>query len=163
MSKRYGRNQRRAHRAKIVELEATRQADEALLRHAAARLQKAESAIDFARSVLCDSVALPPEHRGAHPHGNGDFRVATRLPFSDGSPIGELRYHHLHELVARVEGDWRKMGIHCRVDLADGHAAYFIDSIALRSMPEHALVETLAREIAPLLAQHLTNYFRRSE
>lgn len=123
------------------------------------------NAVDEARYILGDSVALPPQ---AVPirlqQGQQSFAIAPREPMGDflwatlHEPV-HVKLESMHALVLETEKRQTDMGLHVRVQLANGDWAYAISETAMRRMPIdalHALLESdLSRQVAALIAKHI--------
>lgn len=167
MSKRYGRNQKRRARERIAQLEAARASDQGLLAHVRRELEDAEQAIDHARKVLGNDVALPPIERGYHPNPlGGDFRVAEQMrSFScsyENAPVFlEDKIIQMRQLLSRIEFRDYPRAVHFYVRLDDGNVAYAIDERAFMQMGREELEATLLGPISRELARHLARHLSK--
>lgn len=166
MAQRYGRNQRRRARARIAELEHSRAMDGAQLRKVSEEKRLLMNAVDEARYILGDSVALPPQAAQIRlQQGQRSFAIAPRKPMGDflwaarHEPV-HVKLESMHALVLETEKRQIDMGLHVRVQLADGDWAYAISETAMRRMPIDALQALLEREMSRQVAALIAKSIR---
>ena len=176
MSRRYGRNQKRAHRARIAELEArvsslegqVRERD-GLLAWKQERLNEAARALDGAVSILGEHhPAFPASELGMTLDRDQDmFRMPHRgfiRPF-DAFMDFESMTIMLHELdvltVDKVREEFHNQ-THWRVRYRDGRWGYAIDDKVVRKLPPDVIRQNMVVELAHLIANSLTEGYRRA-
>lgn len=175
MSKRYGRNQKRAARETIDRLSKECGALQGLLnaeRTRTARMLQEQDAlsgvIDYARKVLGNHVALPPVVRGNHPlREGGDFNALVQpkmrgFDISAGDSV-MLRVQRMYQLLTGVElddGDFNPAAVHFMVHLSDGHLAYVVSQSAIDMMDRNDLARALTPRIAEALAERLADVLK---
>lgn len=161
MSKRYGRNQKRAARAEIAGLKESLARDRALMHQTVNDNRDLLEVMQRARAILGrHSVALPVQHMGGHPQPlGGDFDVHVHQPFSLGGKFEsmQVQIERMYELLVMVEeGSGFDYGaLHCTVELDSGKVAYAISRAAIQRMSPMELQQALAPRIALELAGHL--------
>lgn len=177
MSRRYGRNQKRAHRTRIAQLEraikfmegeaveafVAHNRDRALLREMSDKNSKLCDTLDVARSVLGeDHPAFPSrelEVFNAH-----DGRVCyTHLPsleapaYFDNMPVEEIatRWESVPVMTTKARLEEFRAAIHFEVSYDDLRWGYAVTRQAFTQMPKQHMVEKIARELALLIHQDL--------
>lgn len=183
MSKRYGRNQKRAAAAKIKALEErARKSHFSLMKTKVLatylsgqrdilerRVELLKSEIDHTRRELDQfCVALAPKTE-LHPiPGGGDFLLEprTRAEFQGFGKMEQPTHELIEKSMVKMRALTIKMAdgsmdrcLHIRVALADGQIQYAISQEAIAAMSEGQLTDVLQQEIAirlgAALAQHL--------
>lgn len=150
MSRRFGRNQKRAMRQ---ELEAWQQANamtEGLLRHVSNQRDRLHDDLDTVRSALGPNfIGLPVDEvalKLTELHPDDQFRMPV-------GPAGD-EIVSMHTMRVRdIDDDNPKACIHLRVTLAGVEAAYAMSEQALFGMkvPDSVLVGHIVRELAPFV------------
>jgi hypothetical protein len=162
MSRRFGRNQRRAASERVAELEQALQMDRALLAHVGERKRQLEQEISDAKrivghmSVLFDPVAI----RLDGPARSEIQLFSHSAVMEDAAPFfhAQSKTIPLDVMIAAVkkkDGGAFDSAVHCKVMFDDGCWGYAISEAALRLMPEDILVERIARELAMTIGQQL--------
>lgn len=176
MSRRYGRNQKRAHRARIAELEArvtglewqVKERD-GLLAYKQERLNEAARSLDAAVSILGDNhPAFPASELGMTLNSHQDtFRLPHRgfiQPF-DASMDFQSMTMMLHQLdvmtVDSLREDFHNQ-THWRVRYGDGRWGYAISPQTMRGLPERVIRQNMVEELAHLIARDLKGKSRRA-
>lgn len=174
MAQRFGRNQRRRARAQIADLQQAVQNQQRALEMKnalLARVSTEKSALNEtmreARYILGDSVALPAQESRDRPAaGATSYNVDPVRPMDFSEFLSataheslKLQIECMQLLVTRVEENQYRGGVHCRVQLAEGHWAYAISEQALSrltpGMLELRLLPELSRQFAQAIAQHM--------
>ena len=165
MSRRYGRNQKRAHRQRIAELEEAYTREQDLLAYLRNQLDGLRAEVEDAKRELgADFIAFHPQTMHDPGSWDGSFRMPrlTEPPCYPGSDLSRLSLSylvfHVLELNAvredsAVFSDW----LHINVALADGRVRYSLTESALAAISD----ERLVREVTRSLAQQLTVELRR--
>jgi hypothetical protein len=153
MSRRYGRNQKRAARARIAALE------QALSR--ALRSYAAETTVRRRLQQVLEDVtaALGPQYIGLPPtsipmvlHRDGFVNDRFLIPDHDGNVAT------MHMLSTSVQQDpiqAQRNCLHVNVKLADGRAGYAIAQSAILRTPAPLLARRIADQIAPFLLSEI--------
>lgn len=181
MANRFGRNQRRKMRAQVQEVTlkntelqgAINRTNEglyqqnALLQKHGDKIRRLEKEISDARKVVGHySVLFPPDTLEMNSKPQDRIRVHVP-PIMD---VNSLEYGENYEptsasfditelsiMLANVNFDPVKGGQHVIVTFGDGKWGYAMDSQAMKTMPTGYLVESIAKQLAMLIAQSLTN------
>lgn len=170
MSKRFGRNQRRRMRNELRNAQEGLVMSQSLLRRAATQRDDLARAMDEARYVLGDHIALPPRLQSRHPNPLGRDWDALRSPRlsmadfmgdADVQPIAQ-KIERMHILLQRSR-EFEDMGLHVRTTLDSGEVVYNISHSALYSVPKDYLEQLLVREISRQSAQLLADVLRKKE
>jgi len=165
MSRRYGRNQKRAHRQRIAELEKAYTREQHLLAYLRNQLDGLRAEVEDAKRELgADFIAFQPQTMHDPGIMDGSFRMAhlTDPPCYPGADLSKLSLtslvFHVLELNAVREGSAVFSDrLHINVALADGRVRYSITESALAAISD----ERLVREVTRSLAQQLTVELRR--
>ncbi len=173
MSRRYGRNQRRAHRERIealdqrnVALQAAMTMDRGLLASTTGKLRDAKDQIERVRRTLGPNTALLPPLTVAL---QGDARNRVMLEAFGGRPpslaydgsmssMGQCAQDvELPALLSRVGRDGGPHGraVHVKVRFADQQLGYAISEEAMRDLPLEILVGDIAQALAEQLGPAL--------
>lgn len=174
MSKRYGRNQRRRHRQELAETKALAdglrfkaQEGAAFARRYKADLDEAMHIIDRVRTLILDSVALPPEEKRTPFDGDHlvySVRPNIPLTYSLDTPISAvLRETRVNMRRLECEGipDSIRQQVHFMARLGNNKVAYAISDEAIMNMPEHLLVDLLINEMAREMVRVVRKIRRR--
>lgn len=183
MSRRYGRNQKRAHRARIAELEKEAEdyrliaanlakastMDRALLRKISDDNRTLRDTLEVARSVLGkDHPAFPPGEMEAFNARDGYLRYAHPPRMRDFMSVGDMTASELMDQWQRVEVmtahaklDECQRNIHFRVTYDGRKWGYAITRSAFEKMPKEAMVRRVAEELAMAIQQELSNNERK--
>ena len=170
MSRRYGRNQKRAARQALEEVrldlacqQAAHQMDRLLLKDLSCRLAEARDELDRARRIAGELSILFPATK-VTVHGLARDRIelyANRSPLLYGrpdrhiSPTEVLRTIPLPLLVQRIDADRLEQLVHARAYFNGGQWRYGITMDAVQAMSTRDLAELLARELGRTMAQDL--------
>lgn len=156
MTKRFGRNQKRAMRAQIASAEAL----------AAERLENAERSrmeakylrddLDEARDIAgAMSVLFPAQAIAVGGRRSSRITLSEEsAPHSIGS-ADVLRMHSLPVLLSSIHPDTIKSTLHVVVEFADGTWGYAITREALATLPRQFLVKKIAQSLANMIADDL--------
>lgn len=170
MARRYGRNQKRAHREQIKALHQVKECLTGSIQTAQEQVYQANQAIEHAISVLGEySIALPPRIIPARDNWEPGMPLKVADPFelndfsldSIQAMSPTIKVHTLHSLLSGVETkDWSD-AIHARISLYGHVVSYGINKAAIERLSTRALEETLRREIAPKLARGIAKAIKR--
>jgi hypothetical protein len=159
MSKRFGRNQRRAARERITTLEQALQMDRALLARVGERKRQLEQEINDAKRIVGRmSTLFEPEVRRLDGPARSLMRVFTHSAVTDD---GQAFSHNqaqtipLPVMLSMVDKDGLAGSIHCKVVFDDGQWGYAISEDAILATPEDILVERIALSLAKNIGQQL--------
>lgn len=159
MSRRFGRNQRRAARERVAELERALQMDRALLTHIGERKRELEQEISDAKRIVGRMSALfEPETKRLDGPARSPIHMFTHSAVMDN---GRAFFHNqsktvpLPVMLSMMSRDRLDMAVHCKVLFDDGQWGYAISEEAVLATPEDVLVERLARELAMTIGQQL--------
>ena len=159
MSRRFGRNQRRAASERVAELERALQMDRALLAHVGERKRQLEQEISDAKRIVGHmSVLFEPAVKRLDGPARSPMHMFTHSAVMDD---GRAFFHNqsktvpLPVMLSKVNKDGLDMAIHLKVLFDDGQWGYAISEEALLSTPEDVLVERLSRHLAMAIGQHL--------
>ena len=160
MSKRYGRNQRRAARQRIAELEYAMVLDRALLRDQSNEIGRLKSIIDDARMVAGNMSALLPATNmamGINPtdklyieHRNIDFEN-----------LGEASIHDffkripLNVLMAKVKQHVFDNSLHFSVHFSDGSWGYAISDVTIINTPKEILIARVCEQLSKIIVRDM--------
>jgi len=167
MSKRYGRNQKRAHREEIARLKTALLMEQGLREYFADKYYRANGQIKEMVSIItsvCEySVVLPPKiikGRGKMDY----YRLAapTRVPdivdIWRPLSVDSLQTIDLFALKVYLEKHYERFSIALHLEYsAGGHSAYMISEAALQRMSD----EDITRKITPEVAKALVKHFRK--
>lgn len=164
MSKRFGRNQKRAMREQIKASEASRAMDRGLIAEQGRKLRDAE---DYQRSVariVGENAIAAGKPSMMQMTAYGDFQIAPRgqprMPsYMHSHPVSmdAVRAETMRLLHIDVIRDITATQLHCRVMLKDKKAGYAISDLALMQMSKQELRHVIHREIADGLARLLVD------
>jgi|GEM_PF-6876113 hypothetical protein len=165
MSRRYGRNQKRAHRQRIVELEEAYTRERHLLAYLRNQLDGLRAEIEDAKRELgANFIAFRPQTVRDPGVQYGSFRMdyladPRRCLDVDLSKLSltSLVFHVLELNAVRERSAAAHDRLHINVALADGRVRYSITESALAAISD----ERLVRELTKSLAQQLTVELRR--
>jgi hypothetical protein len=159
MSRRFGRNQRRAARERVAELERALQMDRALLVHVGERKRQLEQEIGDAKRIVGRmSVLFEPEAKRLDGPARSPMHMFTHSAVVDD---GRAFFHNqsktvpLPVMLSMVNRDGLDMAVHCKVLFGDGQWGYAVSEEAVLATPEDVLVERIARELAMTIGQQL--------
>lgn len=170
MSKRYGRNQRRAHRERILQLEAdlakhieSDTMNGELLAHLSQQLTRLRDEIAVAKQYLapfCAALAPKILDRSSHHlkdvHYLPEFQPApVTFQQSDTEPYARFNRIPLPVLAAKVDTDLLTQHLHAYVVFADQIVRYSATNKAVRAMPRDHLIALFSENLATQLAQQL--------
>lgn len=148
MGKRYGRNQKRAARKVIAQMQAAYTREAELLKHAADRARELEWQIaNFAEALGVNYVGLPAREITLRVHdltADDSFRAV--------GPNGAFITMNLMRAEGRHD---ERSNIHFHVRLGPALVAYSISSRALMTMPPRYISRQLAGEMAPALLNEI--------
>jgi hypothetical protein len=169
MAKRFGRNQRRRMREQIVNAHDALRMSNGMLRAVSEKCDSIERAMDEARYVLQNSIALPPLLYSHHPDPLGrdwskpGSTSLREFMYTEGLQHVSVKTHHMHALLVEAQKTPPDGRLHVRTTLDSGCVAYNISSEALYSMPEDYLKEILHREISRQMAHELVNVLKSKQ
>lgn len=167
MSKRYGRNQRRRHRAEIASAQSmiaslvnSRAMDQGLLQNQSWKLSDLRDQLcDIAQEVGRQSALVGVE---TFLGGGYDGMRITPVPLSLTNPIAsspsayeKLTFEVLRLLNVEAVRDRMRGHLHFHVELAGKGVTYGISESAIRDLTPEFLERRLAPEIAKLLVRQL--------
>ncbi|MEF9946796.1 MAG: hypothetical protein RR800_00385 [Comamonas sp.] len=170
MSRRYGRNQKRAHREQIKALHQVKECLTGSIQKSQHELGQANAAIEHAIRVLGEySIALPPR---IIPAGDG-WRPGMPLQVADPFELNDfaldsindmsptVKFHVLHSLLASVHTEDWSDAIHAEISLYGQVVSYGIDKTGIDRLSTRALEDTLSGAIAPKLARAMAKAIKR--
>jgi hypothetical protein len=170
MSRRYGRNQRRAHRLHIAALQAEITSLKTAIGREQALVQGMHQKNAALKQQIEDAVQFLGEHHPALPPGpyrvdiypGSHLRIMpNNLPLetlaTTGATQHELTVFDLYTLA--VETDYNPIDgrLHCIVQFANGDSRYAITPEAIRAMPRDCLIQRVSKQ----LAIHLVDQIKR--
>lgn len=174
MSKRYGRNQKRAARQAIAELQKSSQMlnDALLMQQGISEHQRRkietmrESLDDVARELGPYFYGLAPVKRLIDEHQDR-FRLPAPIPFDalrfvDNDEISRLVSHAVYELSflkASIERDRITGSVHVDLETPSGKRCYALSASAWESMRKDE--KRLFRQLAPMIADELAKFIAR--
>lgn len=155
MAKRFGRNQKRAMRQQIADLE--RQVEKGRKTYATL-----EATVDYAARVLgSNSVALPPKHLGTCFDSGKIYNVprmreigAFEITSQTAVVSRALNSIELQVMRGDAEFDTYRQEIHGYVNVG-GKKAYACSKLATLSIPPEFIARELAGLLEPLISQEL--------
>lgn len=166
MSKRFGRNQKRAMREEISALQMARQMDAGLLRNMRSNMDRAEDALRRVEELLGPhTAALIPKHikTGVEPRGDGRFDFTAHRQYQAASywnsppqDMGVLgtKVTRMCSVLSRLkEAERPDFGVHFFASFNGAHAAYAASDEAIKSMRR----ADLAQHIGESIAAHIVN------
>lgn len=170
MSKRFGRNQKRAMRNKI-------QNQCKLLEHHIGFIDSLNVDLRHANEIINRTADILGEHFASLPVKTKEvkeiqdrYRYSVRIPSPSYVSHGEmairsfvdstLSYIETHE--ANMFVDELRHTIHMRYQSLSGCAAYGLSEKAWRSLSEDQLVNLIKEQIAPEMASHLVRQKKKS-
>ena len=161
MSKRFGRNQKRAMRAKMTELERAVELLKLEAEMVRSQLRNANAIIERTAQVLGDHfVTLPLKTQELTGIPNR-FRVSIFKPHLhryaeiNEAVLDALEYINMdtHQTFVRID-ELRGM-VHMRCRSIGGDVAYALSDQAYRKLSEAHLVDLISQQIAPEMAKQL--------
>lgn len=161
MSKRFGRNQKRAMRAKMIELERAVELLKLEAEMVRSQLRNANAIIERTAQVLGDHfVTLPLKTQELTGIPNR-FRVSIFKPHLhryaeiNEAVLDALEYINMdtHQTFVRID-ELRGM-VHMRCRSIGGDVAYALSDQAYRKLSEAHLVDLISQQIAPEMAKQL--------
>lgn len=162
MSKRFGRNQRRAARERIAALETKVAMDGVLLRHISDKKAQLEQEIVNAKRMVGRMSVLfePDAKRFDGPTRDQVQAFSQSAVMEDSAPFFHAKSEviPLDVMIAKVkkaDPAAFNSAIHCQVTFDDGRWHYAISESAMDAMPEDILVERIARDLAMTIGQDL--------
>lgn len=162
MSRRFGRNQRRAARQRVAELEQALQMDRALLARVGERKRQLEQEISNAKRMVGRmSVLFEPGATRLDGPARGKMQLFSHSAvMEDGRPFfhAQSKTIPLDVMIATLKskgGGAFDDAVHCEVMFDDGCWRYAISEAALYAMPEDILVERVTRELAMTIGKDL--------
>lgn len=180
MSRRYGRNQKRAHRQRIEQLERVKAEVMRQMQHQLREIHELRSTLDTAAEVMGPHwVGLPPKviealwmqiDEGRHP-ADAPRPFKFSLPTErEALSLGLERYQQsfveLEKTVFMEPMDvWLQEArecVHVRLDLGNGHFAYALSRTAIEQTPTRALACRIGREFTRSLERLLSRKRGRS-
>ena len=157
MSRRFGRNQRRAARERVAELERALQMDRALLAHVGERKRQLEQEISDAKRIVGHmSVLFEPGATRLDGPARGKMQVRTHSALMDFH--AQPKTIPLDVMIATLKsksGGALDDAVHCKVMFDDRCWRYAISEAALHAIPEDILVERVTRELAMTIGKDL--------
>jgi len=165
MSRRYGRNQKRAHRRRIAELEEAYIREQHLLAYLRNQLDELREEVEDAKRELgADFIGFQPQTMHDPGSPGGSFCMPHRADPQRylGTDLSKLSltslvFHVLELNAVRERPAAAYDRLHINVPLADGRVRYSITESALAAISD----ERLVRELTKSLAQQLTVELRR--
>ena len=168
MSKRFGRNQKRAFRTQVEELKTTIETlkqkmhmDQGLLSLVRSKLGRLEDEIAEAKRIIGErSVLFPPtvvELESMHSHIRLPTNQMPIYKYDLHSPI-EIRQTHVELPVMLTSIQEKFHEFHCVVDFGKGVWGYAISHESLRKMPP----DIAARRISEQLARAIVSDLRKA-
>jgi hypothetical protein len=166
MSRRYGRNQKRKHRAEISRLTSELAHSEALRSPLYRRyIDLQENLADIMRvikSVTEHSVALPPENIPFNGRLPRERRMAKRVPFDSLMLLGpkdairSADYVDVYALEYYLRENREKFQASIHFNFCNGgEAAYMISMEGFMHVPEEVIMQRFGPEIARDLIRYL--------
>ena len=161
MSKRFGRNQKRAMRAKMIELERAVELLKLEAEMVRSQLRNANAIIERTAQVLGDHfVTLPLKTQELTGIPNR-FKVSIFKPHLhryaeiNEAVLDALEYINMdtHQTFVRID-ELRGM-VHMRCRSIGGDVAYALSDQAYRKLSEAHLVDLISQQIAPEMAKQL--------
>lgn len=166
MSKRFGRNQKRAMREEISALQMARQMDAGLLRNMRSDMACAEGALRRVEELLGPhTAALPPKRikTDVEPQSDGSsyftaYRQYQTARYWDSPPqdmrVLGTRVTRMCSVLSRLkEADRPDFGVHFFASFNGANAAYAASDEAIKSMRR----ADLAQHISESIAHHIVN------
>jgi hypothetical protein len=161
MSKRFGRNQRRAARERVAKLEQALKMDRALLAHVGERKRQLEGEIANAKriagrmSVLFDpqTMSIPGQARAMVDAAQSAWFDPTRS--IEDFTTASLQRIPLDVLLTKVDPHKLRSAVHVKVQFSDHAVGYAATEEALHYMPEDVFIEHTSRSIAMELSRQL--------
>lgn len=171
MSKRFGRNQKRAMREKIKEVEYLNQVCSELLKSVRTERDDLREVVDRTKCVLGEHFISLPLKTLEVEEILDRFQVIPFQPHRIFSPsqsyeaqamvLESLHYLDMetHQSSLRVEE--LRGTMHMRYRSVSGEVAYSLSDHAWRNLSEAHLIDLLKKQIAPEMAQHLIRERKR--
>lgn len=161
MSKRFGRNQKRAMREQIKILERSVLCKNEKINELRTDLYASSVVIERTKQVLGDHFVTLPVQTTEVEDMLRRFKVSifspTEVSYSktNSAVLDALDYIELDTHQASVHADELRGMIHMHYRSISGEVAYSLSDNAWRKLSESHLVELLKQRIAPEMAQHL--------
>lgn len=168
MSKRFGRNQKRALKKEVQNWKHANEKNCSLAAHSYANCQRLQSQLDHITKVLgVNHIALPVKdsnYKITDPNFMGSYFVENKK-FSDFyaehlSPTFEFSRQEMYVLTTRVAETADKSAIHMRVRLANEEIAYSISREAIYMIPEKLLSQVLTQHIVSSISESLAKVLK---
>lgn len=169
MSKRFGRNQKRAFRAQIDQYAKSLEMDRALLSRQRSQIDSLNSALrDVARELGEHFYGLPVVRRSVE-QINHNYRIPAQIPgkaleFLQGDELCYLvssAAHHLSFMTSQIERDQITGSVHILLETPDGRQAYGLSMTAWESMKRDA--ERMRHQILPMIASDMARFIARGK
>ena len=159
MSKRFGRNQKRAMRAQIAGRDDIIALKDQSLDRIYKDLKQANEVMERTAQVLGDHFATLPVQTVEVKEMLDRFRVSifqpNRCSYVNEAVLSALHYIEMEPYQAGVRADELRGTIHMRYESLSGEVGYALSDHAWRQLSEDHLVELLKQQIAPRMATML--------
>lgn len=166
MSRRFGRNQRRAARQALADSQHQLDVTRTSLSDAGARLQKIQREMNDARRIAGEmSILFPASVMGIPGPKRDHIQVRTFNPLDRLDPMDRhnriaARGQSLPVMLSRIDTSALRDAVHVRVRFGDRVVGYAISHDAIESTPKDILTDRLATELAHGMADQLHSTIR---
>lgn len=169
MSKRFGRNQKRALLKQISQYATSIEMDRALLSRQRQQIHSLNDTIKTVANELGDHFfALPPVRRAVdgifHNYRLPKETPAAALRFLEGDELCHLVSHAVHELslvTASVARDKITGSVHIMLETPDGRKAYAVSMSAWESIRRDK--RRMAQQFLPMIADEMAHFIASGE
>lgn len=169
MSKRFGRNQKRALRAKVDQFAEAHEMDRALLSRQRQQIDTLNAAIKTVAIELGDHFfALPPVQRAVDRIFD-TYRLPKQIPaaalrFLEGEELCHLVEHAVYELsmvTASAARDKITGSVHIMLKTPDGRTGYAVSMSAWESIRRDK--RRMAQQFLPMIADEMAHFIATGE
>jgi len=160
MTKRFGRNQKRAMRAQIASAEAVAAERLRMAEYSRREAKHVRDELDEAKDIAgALSVIFPATNTIDGGTKQSFMRIAeeSRASLSDciDTPMATLRVFDLPTLIASIEPEGLRSAMHVMVQFGGGSWGYGLTRDAIKAMPERELCRRIAMHLAPIIAAEM--------
>lgn len=163
MSRRFGRNQKRAMQKSIEQLKSSLQMQEGLARHMRERMSESDYTIRLVAEILGENfVGLPPEEISiedssqtvsVHARHGSDIRMMRDEDVMRGL---QFSIHRLEKMQLSIQRDKMMGDIHFRYSTPSGDVGYTVSRSTWDSLPKSVRFEIAYHNIAKDMAHYLS-------
>jgi hypothetical protein len=162
LSRRYGRNQKRAHRQRIAELETALTSDRELLKFMRKRNRELEDVIENASNIAGEmSVLFPAKNietrQPSMPTWDISIRDETSIFHPMAGAMEKLTFEtqRLNVMLGRIGEDPLRRATHFMIKFGDKRWGYALSHEAIHSAPRHILQRMVCENLGKVIGMEL--------